>query len=179
MTKTAGAKDKMKRVRRKSTEAEKNRRKEKKTRVEQRQAEQNKAAFIASLNGNKDENPSEQGESNHQQQEEPYVEIPVNDCNGCADLGSFVANIDDDTEEQDLDEMPESSGTDEEEAGVMKCYMKAIIMRFRSESSPSFLKDSEKETLWLTKFLSEHEYWIRSECARHVCTVAFRKLLRI
>jgi hypothetical protein len=81
----------------------------------------------------------------------------VNDCNGCADLGTFVANIDDDTEEQDLDEMPESGSADEEQAGVMKCYMKAIIMRFRSEASPSFLKDNEKETLWLTAFLSEHE----------------------
>jgi hypothetical protein len=101
-----------------------------------------------------------------------YVEIPVNECNGTANLGSFVATIDDDSEEQDVDEIVEGGTQEGEETkGVMKSFMKAIILHFRAEASPDFLKKNENESLWLHQYLQDHEFWIRSECARKVCNL--------
>jgi hypothetical protein len=66
--------------------------------------EQRKANFFserrASKNGSSSESQLED------EAEMQYVEIPVNECNGTANLGSFVAAIDDDSE-QDVDEIVE------------------------------------------------------------------------
>jgi hypothetical protein len=54
---------------------------------------------------------------------------PINECNGTANLGSFVTTIDDDSEEQDVDEIVEGGTQEgEETVGVMKSFMKAIML---------------------------------------------------
>jgi hypothetical protein len=87
-------------------------------------------------------------------------------------LGSFVTTIDDDSEEQDVDKIVEGGAQEGEETlGVMKSFMKAIMLRFRAEASPDFLKKNEDESLWLHQYLQDHEFWIRSECAQKVCNL--------
>jgi hypothetical protein len=53
----------------------------------------------------------------------------------------------------------------------MKSFKKAIMLRFRAEVSPHFLKKNENESLWLHQYLQDHEFWIRSECAQKVCNL--------
>lgn len=131
MGKTKGAKDKKPRSRRKSSEAEKEARKEKKARSEQYQHEREKAlrererkqAKANFFSGHK--TPTNESDEMSDEEEVQYVEIPVNECNGTADLGSFVATIDDDTEEQDAEEIPEEGGGTQEggeSSSVMNCF---------------------------------------------------------
>ncbi|MCK7490849.1 MAG: hypothetical protein MZW92_02955 [Comamonadaceae bacterium] len=91
--------------------------------------ERARQAFIASLKEDQ-MNLDQKRVKNLKRKEEAYVEIPVNDCNRCADLGSFVAEIDNDTEDKDVDKILEddssSNAKKEDAAGVMKCFMKAV-----------------------------------------------------
>ena len=62
-----------------------------------------------------------------------HIEIAVNECHGCKDLGSFVAvaDVDDDTEEIDPDEIPEDSNT----RGLVSCFANELIT-WMSKSGP-------------------------------------------
>jgi hypothetical protein len=136
MGKTKGAKDKKPSIRRNSTEAEKAAWLAKKARKEQYQVEreraigeQRRANFFSQRRASKTGNSSE---SKSDEAEVQYVEIPMNECNGTANLGSFVATIDDDSEEQDADETVEGGTQDGEESlGVMKSFMKAVMLRIK------------------------------------------------
>ena len=171
MARTVGAKDKNRRQRRQMTEREKKRRTEERQRREQRA----RSTFIASMAAkpapatNNAEDDTVQEPEAHvadialdtvvQEPEVHFQEIPVNECNGTTDLGNIAAVLDDESE--NFNDMTEDS--------VMKCYLKAIMNRYKTEDSPDFVKNFPNGELWLQAFLRDHGFWIRSECAQLIC----------
>jgi hypothetical protein len=157
MARTMGSKDKEKRVRRTSTDAEKNSRKEKKARVERQNMERERAraTFFGS---------SVLAEQTPPEPKIQYKEVNANECNGTADLGEIQAAFDD-----DYDKNNDGANAGPMKAGVMKDYMQALMKRYAIEDSMDFKKSHRADTEWLQEFLKNHGYWIRSECAPFLC----------
>jgi len=154
MARTKGSKDKEKRARRTSTDAEKIRRKEKKARVEQQNMERVRARARETFFHSSvlvDQTPPEP--------EIQYKEVYANECNGTTDLGEIEASFDDEYDKRD----------DVANSGVMKDYMKALMKRYAIEDAVDFKRSRPTDTEWLQEFLKNHGYWIRSECAPFLC----------
>lgn len=114
MARTTGAKDKNPRYRKKMTPAAKKARADKKTREAAARSQQAKSRFIANMAGLPPDEDSTENEPEIQ-----YDEIIIQGCNGATDLGDIDAVLDDEYESAD----------NEEDNGIMKEYMKAIMKR--------------------------------------------------
>jgi hypothetical protein len=154
MARAKGSKDKDKRVRRKSTDAEKNSRKTKKARIAQQNAERARARARATFF-----NSSAPADQTPREPEIQYKEVLAHECNGTADLGEMEAVFDDNYD------MEDDGACD----GAMQEYMKALMKRYMMEDSMDFKKTRPEDTEWLQEFLRNHGYWIRGECAPFLC----------
>ena len=166
MGRTKGAKDQAKRVRRASTEAEKNARRDKKARIEQRNTEVARARAMASFfNPPPAVAPGEGARTPPEEPELLYTEVQASDCHGTMDLGEIAAAFDDDYDGAP-DIVKDGSSTS---TGTMKEYCEAILRRYSVEDSRDFRTSHPADTEWLQAFLRDHGYWIRSECAPLIC----------
>ena len=159
MGRTAGSKDKAPRKRRHKTNAEKAQTARKKEKRKEEQRRQNRAKFLLAVSG---DTAKEQDVEEETQDGPVYYEIPA-EFNGTSDLGEIAATLEDNDESDDEGGEEEVA---EDKDGVMFCYRRAIMQRFKTEASPKF---DPKEEKWLHIFLREHGYWIRSECAQLIC----------
>jgi hypothetical protein len=117
--------------------------------------QQAKARFIATMTTG----PPPGEDSTQNEPEIQYEEINMQSSNGTTDLGEIVAVLDDEHE----------SERNDDDTGIMKEYMRAIMKRYQTEDSPSFQRDEPNGHIWLKEFLKDHGYWIRAECARLIC----------